>query len=657
MTPTLVAPPPVRQHGPASVQQRLPRGALALGVVGVWVLLAVLLRDRDTLELGRADLTSLHQRLNDAARSVQGSRGTSPVFAVIDPVRQALDAFVGLLQDVLARPSYGRPVPVLGWLGVASLATYAAWALGNVRVALLTSGGLVLLAAQGLWRESMDTLALTLAAVLVCLVLGVPLGLWAGLSPRVHRALLPLLDLLQTMPTVVYLAPLTLLFLIGPASAVVATVLYAVAPVVRLTALGVRSVPAEVREAAAAIGSTRAQALRKVLLPVARPTVVLGVNQTMMAALAMVTVAALIDAPGLGQSVVQALQTLDVGAASNAGLAIVVLAVVLDRTTTAASRRVRRPSRLRRAALLAGLLAALAGGYLSRTYLWAADPAQLASTGVGGRVAGAADRATGWTTSHLSGVTAGLRDTVSRWLLDPLEALLAGAPWWVVLPALTALAALAGGRAAAAYAGLGLLLVAGTGLWHDAMTTLASTLLASAVVLALGVGLGTWSGRSRRVDTLLRPLLDVGQTLPAFVYLVPFVALFAASRFTAIVAAVIYAAPAVTRIVADGVRGVDRTALDAARALGSTEWQVVRKVQLPMARASLALAANQGVVLVLATVVVGGLVGAGALGYDVVAGFSQGELYGKGLAAGAAVVLLGVVLDRVTQEAARRPRT
>jgi glycine betaine/proline transport system permease protein len=186
------------------------------------------------------------------------------------------------------------------------------------------------------------------------------------------------------------------------------------------------------------------------------------------------------------------------------------------------------------------------------------------------------------------------------------------------------------------------------------MTTLASTVLATLVVLLLALVGGVWTGRSRRVDRLLRPVLDAGQTLPPFVYLVPFLAMFGASRFTALTAAVVYAVPVALKIVADGVRAVPSRTVEAATALGSTRWQVVRGVQLPMARRSLAVAANQGVVHVLAMVVVGGLVGAGALGYDVVAGFSQSELYGKGLAAGVAIVLLGVVLDRVTQAAARR---
>jgi glycine betaine/proline transport system permease protein len=634
-------------------------------VLAVWVLLWVVLRGRDTLYLSPAALTPLHRAIDDVADAVSASRGSSPLFVYgIDTVRVAIDALVGGVQDLVSRPSGGRPVPAVGWLGVVAVATWLACALGNLRVGLLTACGLLLLGLQGLWVESMDTLALTLSAVALCLLIGIPVGVCAGLSERLHRLLLPVLDLMQMMPTFVYLAPLTLFFLIGPASATIATLLYALPPVIRLTAHGVRQVPPGVVEASTSLGATGAQRLRGVQLPMSRRTIVVGINQTVMAALSMVTIAALIDAPGLGKTVLKALQTLDVGVAFNAGLAIVVLAVVLDRTTTAASERgaVLRDggstaARLRRPALLVGALAAGAAVLLSRTYLWAAQfPTVVGGVdvGIGDDIARGATAATQVVQDELSGLTTGVKDVVTRFLLNPFEALLNGSPWWVVLTALVCLAALAGGRSAAVSAGVGLGLLLATGLWFDAMTTLASTVLATLVVVLLGLVLGVWMGRSRRVDTVLRPVLDAAQTMPAFVYLVPFLALFGPSRFTAIAAAVVFAAPAAIKIVANGIRAVPTVTVEAATAMGSTGWQIVRGVQLPMAARSLALAANQGVILVLSMVVVGGLVGAGALGYDVVAGFSQGELFGKGLAAGLAIVLLGTVLDRVTQAAARR---
>ncbi len=657
--------PPVR-----ALHLRLPsRRWLALGTAVVWVALYLLLKDRNTLFLPPAELTPLHRRLNDLNDAVGRSRDSNPLFLYgFNEVRLFLDTVVGWVQDLIARPAGGRPVPQLGWLGVVAVATYVAGALGNLRVALLALVGLTFLGLQGLWLESMNTLALTLSAVAVCLVIGIPLGLWAGVSDRTFALLMPVLDLAQTLPTFVYLAPLTLFFLIGPASATVATVIYALPPVVRLTAHGVRGVPASVVEATTSLGATSGQRLRTVLLPMARRTIVLGINQTIMAALSMVTIAALIDAPGLGKTVIKALETLDVGVAFNAGLAIVVLAILLDRTTTAFSQRAevsrrRHPNgnRLRRPGLVAGAVVALLACYASRTYLWAAQfPTSVTlggsahDVGLGPSIARAADDVTTWVQDHLSGLTGGLKDAVTLHLLNPFESLLTLSPWWAVVGALVSFAALAGGRVAAVTTGVGLALVVGTGLWFDAMTTLASTVLATVVVMALGIVVGVWMGRSNRADQLLRPVLDAGQTMPAFVYLVPFLALFAASRFTAIVAAVVFAAPAAIKIVADGIRTVPAETVEAATALGSTRWQVITDVQLPMARRSLAVAANQGVIYVLSMVVVGGLVGAGALGYDVVAGFSQGNLYGKGLAAGLAIVLLGVVLDRVTQAAARR---
>jgi glycine betaine/proline transport system permease protein len=199
-----------------------------------------------------------------------------------------------------------------------------------------------------------------------------------------------------------------------------------------------------------------------------------------------------------------------------------------------------------------------------------------------------------------------------------------------------------------------LALLIGTGLWSDAMATLAATIVATAIVMSLGIVVGVWMGRSARADRAIRPVLDAGQVMPAFVYLVPFLALFGASRFTAIVAAIVFSAPVAMKIIADGIRGVSPTTVEAATAAGSSTWQLVTKVQLPMARSAITLATNQGLIYVLSMVVVGGLVGAAALGFDVVAGFSQGSLFGKGLAAGLAIVLLGIMLDRISQAAARR---
>ncbi|WP_328875250.1 ABC transporter permease subunit [Streptomyces sp. NBC_00287] len=645
---------------PVTRVRQVSRRTMVVAILVAWLVLFALLRGKQTLALAAADLTDLHRWFNDLNDSIGANRNSNPLFLYFfNEIRLVIDNLVTFVQELISQPSGTRPVPQIGWLGVVGITGYVSWAVGNWRVALLAVAGFTFLGLQGLWQESMDTLALTLSAVFVALLFAIPLGVWAGLSDRFNRIVTPFLDFMQTMPTFVYLAPMTLFFLIGPASATIATVIYAAPPAIRITAHAIRSVPETTVEAADSLGATQRQALLKVLLPMSKRTVVMGVNQSIMAALAMVTITALIDAPGLGKTVLQALQSLDVGTAFNAGLAIVVMAIVLDRVTTAASTReeaARKSSgrflAWRRPLLGAGAAVTAVLVYMSHTYLWAAEfPGEGTA---GSKIASAADTATTWAQDNLSGLTNAFRDAITNGLLNPFQSLLTDSPWWLVGAALIGLGVVLGGPRAAITTVVCVGLLVGTGVWSDAMTTLASTAVATVLVMLLGIVFGVWMGRSPLVDRLMRPTLDAAQVMPPFVYLVPFLALFGATRFTAIVAAIVYAAPVAMKIIADGVRNVPATTVEAATSAGCNTWQIITKVQLPMARGALTLATNQGLIYVLSMVVVGGLVGAGALGYDVVAGFSQGQLYGKGLAAGLAIVLLGVMFDRITQAAARR---
>jgi glycine betaine/proline transport system permease protein len=642
---------------------------LGIGTAG-WVVLFALLKGRDTLALAPSDVTSLHTRLNDLNTSIGSDRNSNPFFLYfINEIQIGTTHLVTFFQALISQPADGRPVPIVGWLGVVAVITFVSWVFGNWRVALLACAGLLFIGLQGLWQEAMDTLALTVAAVLLSLLIGIPLGVWAGVSDRVNRILTPVLDFMQVMPSFVYLAPLALLFLIGPASATIATLVYAMPPVIRITAHGIRSVSPAALEAAESLGSTPAQRLRKVTLPMAKRTIVLGINQTTMAALAMVTIAALVAAPGLGQSVIQALDAQDVGGEFNAGLAIVILAIVLDRVTTAASVRAERARRagatrwqgLRRPAIAVGAGLVAVAIYLSHTYQQAAVfPTQLTINGqvhgidIGSHVSNATSSATDWVQRHFHALTSALQNGVTYHGINPLQSFLENSPWWLAFAAIVAVAAIVSGWRAAITAGVCLAVIVATGLWQDSMETLAATLIATVLVMILGIVFGVWMGRSRRADRVIRPVLDAAQTMPVFVYLVPFVALFRPSRFTGVIAAVLYAAPVAIKIVADGIGSVSPTTVEAATASGSSAWQIITKVQLPMSIRSLALASNQGLIYVLSMVVVAGLVGGGALGYDVVAGFEQISLFGKGLAAGVAIVMLGIMLDRITQAAARR---
>lgn len=616
------------------------------------------------LPLESAQVTPLHLWLNDVNVWVSNNRDSNPVFVYLfDGIRGGVGLIAGLFVTLFVRTDVGLQLPQIGWLGVVAVVTWIAGLVGNYKVAMLTAVGFCSFGFLGLFTDAMWTFSLTLSAVLISVVIGVPLGVWSGLNERVSKVVTPVLDFLQTLPSFVYLAPLALLFLIGPASAVIATVIYAVPPVIRLTAYGIRTVPATIGEAVDSLGANSRQRLWTVLLPLARNSIVVGVNQTVMAALSMVTIAALIAAPGLGQVVLQSLQSLNVGKAFVAGLAIVIMAIVLDRVTTAASRRANiaartstpRMLRRRRIALLAGLVVTVTAVYLSRTLLWGAHfPDSLSA---GAQLSTLVNHVSDWLQEVLFVFTSSFKDGFTVLILNPFQALLTQSPFFLVALIILAAALLLGGRRAAVVAGLCLGLIVAVGLWEDAMTTLASTLIATLFTTLLGVSVGVLMGRSVRVDRWLRPVLDAAQTMPAFVYLIPFLGLFGPSRFTAIVAAVIYAAPVSIKIIADGIAAVPHETVEAAQSSGASVWQTISKVQLPLARSSITLAANQGLIYVLAMVVVGGLVGGGALGYDVVAGFSQSSLFGKGLAAGVTIVLLGIMLDRITQAAAAQSRS
>jgi glycine betaine/proline transport system permease protein len=214
-----------------------------------------------------------------------------------------------------------------------------AWRYAGKKVALFSLGTLLLVGYLGLWQETMITLAMVISSVFFCALIGIPLGIMSGRSNRFEMLLRPLLDAMQTIPSFVYLVPVVMLFSIGTVSGILATIIFALPPIVRLTSLGIRQVHPELIEAALAFGATSGQVLRKVQFPLALPSIMAGLNQTLMMALSMVVIAALIGAGGLGNPVVQGLNTLEIGLATIGGLAIVLLAMMLDRITQSFARR------------------------------------------------------------------------------------------------------------------------------------------------------------------------------------------------------------------------------------------------------------------------------------------------------------------------------
>jgi glycine betaine/proline transport system permease protein len=669
-------------------------GLYLLVIAVVWALGFFILKNHDTLSRPFVQLNGLDKWINHIRDNITAASQTNWFFhgVIGNGSTFVNDHVIGKLQGWLSTPSAGRPVPEVGWLGVTAIFGWLAFAAAGLRSMLLVIVGTLLFGVLGYWQDGVDMVIMTILAVVVSIVIGVPIGIAMARRQWVSAVLTPVLDIMQTMPALAYIPFLFVLFGPGPTCAIVLTIVYAIPPLVRITEHGLRSVSETTIEAAGSLGITRSQLLRKVQLPMARRTIIVGVNQCTLAALSMAVIAGLINGPGLGSPVLEGLANLNVGQAAVPGLLIVIIAIMLDRTTTAASERRergraiasvsspgvmlvsvvlehlprwasqdtraprRRPSDLmRRITLGALLIPVLVCVYLSHSYL---DLAQFPSSwNAGPHLANGINSVSNTIVNNIDTFTTGAKNAISYGFLNPLQDLLSETPWWLMAPILLAISWVVGGLKPFLTTLVCEAVILGVGLWNDTMITLTMTLVATVMVMIVALLVGVWIGRSRGADRIIRPILDAFQTFPSFVYLVPALALFSPSRFTAIVAASLYASPIAVKLVADGIRGVSATTIEAARSQGITSWQMIFKVQLPMARSSIALAANQGLLYVLSMVVIGGMVGAGSLGYLSISGFAQDNLFGKGLNAGIAVTALGIMLDRTARAVADRGRT
>ncbi len=254
-----------------------------------------------------------------------------------DAITAGIDAVVTAMQYILLNSPFWLTIIIFAMLSYylparGKLFTKAGWKAGG-GMFIFTILGLLLLYFMGYWEETMMTIALILASALIALVIGIPLGIYASRNDGAEKIIRPILDFMQTMPAFVYLIPAIILFSVGNVPGVVATIIFALPPAVRLTNLGIRNVPEDVVEASKAFGSTKRQLLFKVQLPLAMPTILAGVNQVIMLSLSMVVIASMVGAGGLGQAVYKGILQADIGLGFEAGLGIVVLAIILDRIT------------------------------------------------------------------------------------------------------------------------------------------------------------------------------------------------------------------------------------------------------------------------------------------------------------------------------------
>jgi glycine betaine/proline transport system permease protein len=549
-------------------------------------------------------------------------------------------------------------LPPLPWIAVLAAAAILAWHAGGAGLAAFTAGAFLYLAAFGQWQSAMVTLSSIVIAVPFGVAGGMLLGIAGHRSPRFRRFMLPLLDGMQTIPVFAYLLPILFLFGFGPVAALIATIIYAMPPMVRVTMLALDGVSPEIVEFGRMAGCTKRQLIGRVMLPVARAPLMVGVNQVIMLSLNMVIIASMIGAGGLGFDVLAALRRLDIGAGLEAGLAIVVLAVALDRVSQAYALRAARlrhragGSPLSRHALP---LAALGAAILFWLLSLLAPALETYPEALTISTATFWDGLVRWLNVNFFDVFEAVKNAVLLNVLVPVKRFLLAQPWPWGTAVVTAAAWAVAGRWRALIACAFCLFIAFTGLWEPAMITLYLVGVSVAIAALIGIPIGIAAGLNNRLWGVVQAVIDTLQTLPTFVYLIPVVMLFRVGDFAAMIAVVLYALAPAVRYTALGIRQVSPQLIEAATMTGATRWQLLTKVRLPLALPEILLGINQTIMLAISMLVITALVGTRDLGQEVYIALAKADV-GRGVVAGLGVAMIAMIADRMMSASAARLR-
>ena len=621
--------------------------------------------------------------------------------SVMQPAFRALSGMLDWPMRSMRQGLIWLPWPAV-MLAVAALALKA----GGGRLAAFAVLSLAYMLVAGYWPQSMSTLSLVLLAVPMSTVAGFVLGVLGWRYRRLRPVLSAVLDLMQTVPAFAYLIPLLLLFGFGPVVGLIASAIYATPPMVRNIMLGLDRVPSDIAEAGLMSGCTPRQQFRHVEIPTALPQILIGFNQTTMAALSMVIVAAIIGGfEDVGWEVLSSMRKAEFGQSLLSGLVIALLAILIDRVTlgfarerplgpTAAMRWMSR----RRLVLSLALAAALA---LALRQLWS-ESALPPPEGLRGH-AGAVNqwllgavRDYGWLFNDIRngalyclflplrvGISGSATPAIwgfhltlpmslaygaallgaatlamRRFGWQAAVALLAaglvlyvgfaGLPWPVFILAVSLLAWQVSGLRLALFAAIGFGLILLAGLWTPLVQSLYLSTLAVALCLLIGGGLGIWATCSDRVSGVLKPICDALQTMPQFVFLIPALMLFKVGEFTALIAIMLYAIVPPIRYVEHGLRHVRTEVVEAVRQMGATPAQTLLQAKLPLALPVVMLGLNQTIMATLSMLAIAALVGTRDLGQQVYVALGKADA-GMGLTAGLSIAFLAILADRLIQ--------
>lgn len=573
--------------------------------------------------------------------------------AFADGVEWLLNVTANLLYGKNRWPRIG-PIP---WTVIAATAGVIGYALKGWRLGLFSGLTFVWVAVMGQWEWTMETLSVIIVAAPMSVLLGLVMGTLAWRSPIFERILNPILNIAQSLPHFAYMIPVVVFIGVGPKAGAIVTVIFSVPPMIRMTLLGLQKVPHEVIEAGQMAGASGWQLLRHVRIPTARTEILVGINQVIMQCLAMVVLASFIGMPGLGQKLLQLLQSLKIGRSVEIGITIVLLAVMLDRCSKAWATQ--QPAHLEKGtpwqvrhryliawAGLAGLCWILAQVFPVFHEIGRRDAFSLS---------GPIDAVMDWVIVAIDPATQWLRWFLIVWILIPLRDAMLWLPFSAILMFLCAVGWAIGGRRSAlvclAYFGL----IAMSGWWDRAMITVYMVSFSVFIATLIGFPLGIWGSRNETRATGVLLVCDTLQTFPSFIYLIPVIMLFGVNDVAVIGAVVLFAAVPLIRYTIEGLRGVPVAQIEAANMSGASRRQALWTVRLPMALPTIMVGVNQSVMFSLFMVIIAAFIGTQDLGQEMQRALSSTDV-GKGLVLGFAVAFMGLMVDHLVTVWARRRR-